>query len=132
MPTLRELRKRSYLSQEGLAKEAHIPRESISRFENGRKKPSPKTIQALAKALRVDPRQIQFPKDRQADSASDPEETIAPLKERLELFRLVLDNGIRTLLPGLSEDQIRKLFGKKKMADYILKIGSENDSTPSE
>ena len=70
MPTLRELRKRSYLSQEGLAKEAHITRESISRFENGRKKPSPKTIQALAKALRVDPRQIQFPKDRQADSES--------------------------------------------------------------
>ena len=67
MPTLKELRKKSYFSQEGLAKEANVPRESISRYENGRKKPSPKTIQALAKALRVDPKQIQFPKERKVD-----------------------------------------------------------------
>ena len=59
-------------------------------------------------------------------------EEIPSLKERLELFHLVLDNGIRTLLPGLSEKQIRKLFGKKKLADYILKIRAENESQATE
>jgi transcriptional regulator with XRE-family HTH domain len=127
MPTLRELRKRSYLSQEGLAREAKVPRESISRYENGRKKPSQRTIQSLARALRVDPKQIQFPKDPGVDTVAEPVQRTSLPRERLELFRLVLDNGIRNLLPDVPETLILKYFGKKKIIDYIRKIRVENN-----
>lgn len=132
MATLKELRKRGHLTQEALAKAANIPQESISRFENGRRKPGPKSLAALAGALGVDPRQIQITREQQADFLSlAPKKAVSP-GERLTLLRRALDNAIRELLPGVSENNIRKYFGQKKMADYVIKILSAAPSKPPE
>jgi transcriptional regulator with XRE-family HTH domain len=123
MPTLRELRIRSYLSQEELARVSSVPRESISRFENGHKKPGRKTLQALALALGVEPVQISFSKNGQSEPMA--ESGNASTKEKLVLFRLVLDNGIRQLLPAVPDQTLNRYFGKKKIVDYIVKVKSE-------
>lgn len=130
MATLKELRKRSHLTQEALAKVTKIPQESISRFENGRRKPGPKSLSALAGALGVDPKQIQFTKEQQADFLSMAPKRAVSAGERLTRLRLALDNEIRELLPGISENNIRKFFGQRKIADYVLKILSGTPSKP--
>jgi DNA-binding XRE family transcriptional regulator len=60
LPKLKELRKKSLFTQEQLAKKAKIARETVTRIETGKENPSPTTIKALAKALRVKPRDIEF------------------------------------------------------------------------
>ena len=61
MPALRELRERAFLSQEELAERSGISRSTISGLERGaRKKPYPRTIRKLAKALRCKPQDIKI------------------------------------------------------------------------
>ncbi|MFC1893605.1 helix-turn-helix transcriptional regulator [Chloroflexota bacterium] len=60
MATLEELRKQQYLSQEDLAKKAEITTGTINRLENGKQKPRFGTIRRLAKALKVNPKDIEF------------------------------------------------------------------------
>jgi transcriptional regulator with XRE-family HTH domain len=126
MPTLKELRKRSYLSQEELAKAAGIPRESISRYENGHKHPGANSLNALAKALKVQPTQIQVKRPTEAENDSPQKKKTPPTREQLELFQLVIDNGIRDLLPEVSDQAICRFFGKKKIVDYVAKIKSQS------
>ncbi|TMF12612.1 MAG: helix-turn-helix transcriptional regulator [Chloroflexi bacterium] len=59
MPTLRELREGAVLSQQDLAELAGVARTTISDFERGqRKKPHPRTIRRLAKALGCKPQEV--------------------------------------------------------------------------
>ncbi len=61
--TLRELRKRAFLSQQELADAAGLHRVTISVLELGqhhRRGPYPATIRRLAKALKVKPQAIEF------------------------------------------------------------------------
>ena len=51
---LRSLRERRALSLADLAQLSRVGRVTISRIENGRQKPRPKTIRALAEALQVE------------------------------------------------------------------------------
>ena len=51
---LRNLRERRALSLADLAQLSRVGRVTISRIENGRQKPRPKTIRALAEALQVE------------------------------------------------------------------------------
>ena len=60
MATLEELRKQQYLSQEDLAKKSEMTTGTINRLENGKQKPRFATIRKLAKALEVDPKEIEF------------------------------------------------------------------------
>jgi transcriptional regulator with XRE-family HTH domain len=62
MPSLLELRRKAFLSQEELAKEARVSRSTIAVLESGRqaRKPRPRTIRRLAKALGCEPADIEF------------------------------------------------------------------------
>ncbi len=51
---LRNLRERRALSLNDLATLSKVGRVTISRIENGRQQPRPKTIRALAEALHVE------------------------------------------------------------------------------
>ena len=51
---LKNLRERRALSLADLAQLSKVGRVTISRIENGRQKPRPKTIRALAQALQVE------------------------------------------------------------------------------
>lgn len=46
------------LSQYELAEKAGLKYSTVNRIENGKEYPRPKTVRALAKALKVDPREL--------------------------------------------------------------------------
>ena len=60
MATLEQLRKLQYLSQEDLAKKTEMTTGTINRLENGKQKPRFATIRKLAKALDIEPKEIEF------------------------------------------------------------------------
>ena len=60
MPTLRELRWQAVLTQAELAQNARVSRTTVIAAEKGRR-PRPRTIRALAKALGVKPQDIEWP-----------------------------------------------------------------------
>jgi len=60
MTKLRELRESQFLSQEELAKRAEISTSTVNHLENGKQKPRFVTIRKLAKALKVNPKDIEF------------------------------------------------------------------------
>jgi len=60
MMKLKQLRQKRFLTQEELAEMAGLTALSISRWENGKRKPRFKSIRRLAKALKVDPEEIEF------------------------------------------------------------------------
>ena len=60
MKKLRSLRERLFLTQPELAEKAGISHITLNRLENGKQKPSFKTIRKLAKALGVEPEDIKF------------------------------------------------------------------------
>jgi transcriptional regulator with XRE-family HTH domain len=55
---LRRLRQAKRLSHDGLADRVGIARPNLIAYEQGKKRPSPKTLQSLAAALRADPLQL--------------------------------------------------------------------------
>jgi len=55
---LRKLRESTPLSQHELAKLTGLAYSTINKIENHREQPRPKTIRALAKALKVDPKEL--------------------------------------------------------------------------
>ncbi|MFO8010268.1 MAG: helix-turn-helix transcriptional regulator [Dehalococcoidia bacterium] len=60
MPTLKELREERFLTQEELAEMVGVTPLTISRWENGKRKPRLKAMRKLIKALNVDPKEIYF------------------------------------------------------------------------
>ena len=60
MATLKELRGKQLLTQDALAKKAGISRDTLNQIERGKQKPSFLTIRKLAKALGVEPGEIEF------------------------------------------------------------------------
>jgi len=60
MPTLAEMRKSKFLTQEELAKEAGVSKGTITNIELGRP-PQLRTARAIAKALGVGPERIDWP-----------------------------------------------------------------------
>ncbi len=60
MSSLKKLRLKNYLSQAELARKAGLSTITINRLENGRTKPAFKTVRVLAKALGVEPGEIEF------------------------------------------------------------------------
>jgi DNA-binding XRE family transcriptional regulator len=60
MPTIRELRKSNFLTQEEMAAKAGIARRTLSRVETGAECPSGPTIRKIAKAVRVRPQDIEL------------------------------------------------------------------------
>src|SRR5512136_1750019 len=60
MPTIRELRKNNFLTQEEMAAKAGIARRTLSRVETGAEYPSGPTIRKIAKAVRVRPQDIEL------------------------------------------------------------------------
>lgn len=57
---LKELRKMRFLSQDDLAKKSNITASTINRLERGKQNPRYVTIRKLAKALEVEPKDIDF------------------------------------------------------------------------
>ena len=64
MATLREIRERNALSQRDLARLAGVSPTTILHIEAGRRRARPSTRRKLAKALRVLPRDIDFPRPK--------------------------------------------------------------------
>jgi len=60
MTKLRVIRERAFLTQAELAEAAGISLITLNRLENGKQKPSFKTIRKLAEALGVKPGDIEF------------------------------------------------------------------------
>ena len=62
MPTLKDLRESEFMSQRDLAIASGVSKATIAALELGqRRRPQWRTLRALAKALRVHPREIQIP-----------------------------------------------------------------------
>lgn len=61
MATLKELREEAALSQRDLAAMSGVGHATICRLEQGKQKPTHKTRRKVAKALGVEPRDIEFP-----------------------------------------------------------------------
>ncbi len=61
VPTLAELRNRSFLTQEDLAKKAGVGQSTIAKIEQGESRPRHKTARALATALGINPAEIDWP-----------------------------------------------------------------------
>jgi transcriptional regulator with XRE-family HTH domain len=60
MATLKELRIRKVMSQADLSRESGVTVSAICRLERGERKPRFVTIRKLARALNVDPGEIDF------------------------------------------------------------------------
>ena len=60
MPLLKDIREQKFLTQEELAQKAGLVVVTINRIEKGHQKPRFKTIRKLAKALKVEPSEIEF------------------------------------------------------------------------
>jgi len=60
MAKLREIRERQFLTQVELADKAQISEITLNRLEKGRQKPRFSTIRKLAKALGLEPGEIEF------------------------------------------------------------------------
>ena len=60
MTKLKELREKRFLTQEELAKIAETTTNTINRLENGKQQPRFGTRRKIAKALDVDPAEIDF------------------------------------------------------------------------
>jgi transcriptional regulator with XRE-family HTH domain len=60
MTKLKQLREERSLTQEELAEFTGVTSLTISRWENGKRKPRFKSIRKLAKALKVEPEEIEF------------------------------------------------------------------------
>jgi transcriptional regulator with XRE-family HTH domain len=60
MTKLKQLREERSLTQEELAEFTGVTSLTISRWENGKRKPRFKSIRKLAKALKVEPAEIEF------------------------------------------------------------------------
>lgn len=60
MTKLRELREKLFLTQVELADKAQVSEITLNRLENGKQKPRFITIRKLAKALGVEPGEIEF------------------------------------------------------------------------
>ncbi len=66
MVTLRELREQAFLDQGELAHKAGVSVRTVRRLEAGSHLPRRRTVRKLARALKVDPREIEFsPRRRQ-------------------------------------------------------------------
>jgi len=72
MVRLRELRRRKFMSQEDLAKAAGLAASTVTKIELGKASPRYQTARALAKALGVDPGEIEWPGiDDEAEQEAD-------------------------------------------------------------
>lgn len=60
---LKRLRRERYLSQDELARQANVGRQTIYRYERGVVAPLGRTVLALAKALGVEPRELATPEE---------------------------------------------------------------------
>jgi transcriptional regulator with XRE-family HTH domain len=58
LPHLRNLRRRSVMSQEDLAEKSGVARDTISKLETGQRGAYPSTIRKLAAGLEVEPRML--------------------------------------------------------------------------
>jgi len=65
MGTLKQLRDNLALAQRDLAKLAGVAPSTIVDLETGRRSPRPSTRRKLARALKVLPNEIEFPRSRQ-------------------------------------------------------------------
>lgn len=61
MSTLRELRLKLCMTQAELAQMAGVCRDTVNQIERGEQRPALRTIRKLAKALKVNPGDIEFP-----------------------------------------------------------------------
>jgi transcriptional regulator with XRE-family HTH domain len=111
MPTIRELRKSNYLTQEELAAKAGIARRTLSRVETGAECPSGPTIRKIAKAVRVRPQEIEFIKL----SVFRPDELTQTSKEYLKALNTLtqkLFKGSRRPIPEKDIQNIKKLHAR--------------------
>jgi len=60
MATLKAIRESKFFSQHDLAEVTGMSVTTINRIEKGRNKPLPRTIRKIAKALGVDPSEIEW------------------------------------------------------------------------
>ena len=58
LPHLRGLRMRAVMSQEQLAQESGVARDTISKLETGRRQAYPTTVRKLAVGLKVEPQML--------------------------------------------------------------------------
>lgn len=58
LPHLRRFRQRAIMSQDQLAEQSGVARDTISKLETGRRKAYPSTIHKLATGLEVEPRML--------------------------------------------------------------------------
>jgi DNA-binding XRE family transcriptional regulator len=111
MPTIRELRKSNYLTQEEMAAKAGIARRTLSRVETGAECPSGPTIRKIAKAVRVRPQDIElinvpmFIKDDLTHTAKE-------YLKALNTINLKLFKGSKRRIPVKEIENINQLHAK--------------------
>lgn len=111
MPTIRELRKNNFLTQEELAAKAGIARRTLSRVETGAECPSGPTIRKIAKAVRVRPQEIEFIRL----SVYRPDELTQISKEYLKELNTItqkLFKGSKRPIPGKEIEDINNLHAR--------------------
>jgi transcriptional regulator with XRE-family HTH domain len=122
MPTIRELRKSNYLTQEEMAAKAGIARRTLSRVETGAECPSGPTIRKIAKAVKVRPQDIEianvvfFKKDELSLTAKE-------YLKQLNAVNLKAFKGSKHPIPEKEIENINKLH--EKWYELILAYNKE-------
>jgi DNA-binding XRE family transcriptional regulator len=111
MPTIRELRKNNFLTQEEMAAKAGIARRTLSRVETGAECPSGPTIRKIAKAVRVRPQDIElinvpvFINDELTQTAKE-------YLKALNAINLKVFKGSKRRIPDQEIENINQLHAK--------------------
>ncbi len=91
LPHLRRFRQQAVMSQDQLAEQSGVARDTISKLETGQRKAYPSTIRKLASGLEVRPQillgSIEYEEDesRKPEETSETEDTRAPEREERKI-----------------------------------------------
>lgn len=112
---IRSLRKRAGLTQEELAQQLYVTRQTVSLWELGKTRPDVETLQTIADCLGVDLLQVLY----------GPEQTVTQDTKRRLMVWAAVSGGVGALLWGVMA-LVRSWMGRPELIDsaWFVPVGS--------